>query len=191
MTFTIITGFVLFLIYAGYLLSKIGDGTVWAPWRLPWHALPLIWLLFFLLPWAGQSLIHFALGFAGVSPDDVLVNDHLPMRLMLLAMVGPLLETVLIGAIYATSRVIPSRFRPDMIFVLLVGVVFVFLHKGHSPLNWAWYFIGFTAQAWLYVFLQARAGHVKAWLVISVGHGLANIGIICATITTAALRAMR
>lgn len=189
MTFIIIASLALSLVYAGYLLSKIGDGTVWAPLRLRWYVLPLIWLLFLLLPWAGQGLIHYAVGFAGTPPDQFFARERLPFWFILTVMVGPLLETAMLGALYAISRMIPPRFRPDVIFIVATGLFFIFMHKGQSSLLWGWYFTGFAAQAWLYVFLLARAGHVKAWLVISAGHGLANIGIMAAAMTTAALHA--
>lgn len=175
----------LVIAYGIYLVVKIGSGTVWPPRRLSLSWLALVMLLSLLFPWAGQSAVHFLVGYKG-HPADLDILSWLPKVLLF----APLIETLMVGGVYAISRLIPATRIADIGFILVTGAGAVLLHRHGMFIMVFWYFAFFAAQAVFFVWVLPRLGHVRAILAVTAIHGLGNLGIMASVITTHALRNM-
>lgn len=175
----------LVIAYGIYLVVKIGSGTVWPPRRLSFFWLALVLLLSLLIPWAGQSAVHFLMGYK-VHPIDPDILSWLPKVLLF----APLIETLMVGGVYAISRLIPATRIANIGFILITSGGAVLLHRHGMFVMVLWYFAFFAAQAAFFVWALPRLGHVRTLLTVTAIHGLGNLGIMTSVFTTHALRNM-
>ncbi|MFY8095791.1 MAG: hypothetical protein ACOVN0_20100 [Niveispirillum sp.] len=175
----------LIIIYGGYMVAKIGSGTLWPPRHLAIPRLALFFGAALVVPWAGQSLVHLMIGYSGQAAAPG-VMSWLPQLLLF----APLIETMMVGGVYAVSRVIRAGRVGDALFILVTGAGAALLHRHGTMLMITWYFTFFAAQAAFFVWVLPRLGHVRAILAVTAIHGLGNLGIMASVITTHALRNM-
>lgn len=175
----------LVIVYGGYLVAKIGSGSLWPPRRLTISWLALIFAAAFAVPWAGQSLVHLMMGYIGhpVAADMV-------SWLAQVLLFAPLIETLMVGGVYAISRVIRPGRAGDVVFILVTGAGAALLHQHGMMIMVVWYFTFFAAQAAFFVWVLPRLGHIRAIVAVTAIHGLGNLGIMVSVITTHALRNM-
>lgn len=182
---TLLLALSLIIIYGGYLVAKIGSGSLWPPRRVTISWLALIFVAAFVVPWAGQSLVHLMMGYIGhpVAADMV-------SWLAQVLLFAPLIETLMVGGIYAISRVIRPGRVGDILFILVTGTGAALLHRHGMLVMIVWYFTFFAAQAAFFVWALPRLGHIRTILTITLIHALGNLGIMASVITTHALRNM-
>lgn len=175
----------LIIVYGSYLVAKIGSGVLWPPRRLAISWLALIFGAALVLPWAGQSLVHLMMDYSGhaATPDMATWGP----RVLLFA---PLIETLMVGGVYAVSRIIRTGRTGDVLFILVTGTGAALLHRHGMLVMFVWYFTFFAAQAAFFVWALPRLGHIRTILTITLIHALGNLGIMASVITTHALRNM-
>lgn len=175
----------LIIVYGGYLVAKIGSGSLWPPRRLEMSRLALVFCAALVLPWAGQSLVHLMMDYSGHAavPDMASWGP----RVLLFA---PLIETLMVGGVYAASRVIRPGRSGDVVFILVTGAGAALLHRHGMLVMVVWYFTFFATQAAFFVWVLPRLGHIRAIVAVTAIHGLGNLGIMVSVITTHALRNM-